>query len=603
MGRFDTTSVETLVDSVAQEHVGTGPIPGAAVTVVQDTSVVFTKGYGVADVRSGRRVNPGATLFRVGSVTKLFTTTAALQLVEAGRLDLHTGVNRYLDGTLVPPRFGQPITLHHLLTHTAGLEDRFMGTVAYDSSEVAPLGTYLRQELPRRVRPPGEVASYSNHGMTLTGHLASTVADTAYTDLIEHRILSPLGMDRSAAALPALPDSLRPAIATPYHRLNGALVPHPRTYYQIAPAGGALVTASDMASFMMAHLNAGRSPAGRILTPERTRRMHRQQFTHHASLPGIAYGFLELPRSSPRMLSHGGGARGFTALLWIVPEEKLGVFVVCNLPDDSLQRALLEAFNTRFFPFQDTRAPWGAARGATVHPSTVTGHYRYVRHSQSTLEKVLALTMHAVVTETDSGLVAEGIAPQPVALQPRGKRVFRRSDGGLVAFGGVQEGTKASHLYVGEALAPAYERVSSWASPTRQGLLVGGFVLVFLLAILGAGLDGWRGGSRLTRAKWGAAGVGAAYLAFFIGFPLAFLEGPSGYMYAFFYGPSPALIAVLALPPIALGMSMYLAVRVIRAWTSAIGPVWQRVGLTGVVVASAACGVLLQYWNLLGWQF
>jgi len=227
--RFDSTSVRRVVDSVSRKHVGPSGIPGAAIVVVQDTSILFEKGYGVASAASGRSVSPRHTLFRIGSITKLFTTTAVLQLTESGILNLYADVNRYYRADMVPGRYNQPVTPHQLLTHTSGFDVRFMGTMAYEASDLKPLGTYLRQALPRRVRPPGQIVKYSNHAMTLAGHLAATAADTAYADLIRSRILMPLGMYRSATSLPTLPDSLRSSLARPYHRVSGTLKPHPRT--------------------------------------------------------------------------------------------------------------------------------------------------------------------------------------------------------------------------------------------------------------------------------------------------------------------------------------------------------------------------------------
>lgn len=596
-------SVDELVDSVAQEHVGPDAIPGAVVSVVQDTSIVFAKGYGKADVASERSANPERTLYRIGSLSKLFATTAVLQLVQDGQVDLHTDVNHYLDDVEVPARYGQPITLHHLLTHTPGFEERFVGMGVRDSSELTSLGPYLQGELPRRVRSPGTVASYSNHGMTLAGHLAATVADTAYVDLIHHHILAPIGMDRSAASTPALPDSLHPAVATPYHWIDGTLVPTPRTYIHLTPAGGALVTATDAAQFMIAHLNQGKVSKGRrILQPETVRQMHQQQFTHHPSLPGWAYGFSEHPRPSPRILMHGGGARGYTALLWLVPEHDLGVFMACNLPDTSLQEALLEAFNERFLPPADTTDRSAEDTLRTEKPSAITGHYRHVRYARSTFEKVLALSDHIHVATTDSGLVAEGLGAQPVRLEPLGSGLFRGADGGRVVFDGFQDGM-ASKLYVGDPLAPAYERVSSWTSPWAQGVIVGGLALVFLLTLIGAGVGWWHGSTERVHERSAAAGLSLAHLAFLVGFPLSFLEGPIGHTLPLFFKVPTKLKGLLALPIIALAATAYLAVRVVWLWTTGTGSARERTGLTVVVLASGAFGLLLHYWNLLGWQF
>lgn len=594
--------VKRLVDSVAQVHVGPHAIPSAVAAVVQDTSVVFAGGYGTADLSSGRPPEPARTLYRVGSITKLFTATAALQLVEQGRVALHTDVNRYLKDLQIPDRFDAPITLHHLLTHTPGFEERFVGMGVRDSSERLSLGTYLRRELPRRVRPPGTVASYSNHGMALAGHLAATVADTPYVDLVQTRVLTPLGMSRSAAAARALPGSLRAALAPPYHRVNGTLVSPPETYGHLTPAGGLVVTATDMARFLIAHLNEGQTSDGRILAPETTRRMHRQQFTHHPSLAGWAYGFAEHPRSSPRILMHGGGARGYTALLWLVPERDLGVFVVCNLPDASFQDALLDAFNDRFLAPLNTTGMSADAGISPLNPSVATGHYRHVRRAHTTFEKVLGFTSHVHVADTDSGLVAEGLASSPVRLQPLGDGKFQRSDGGTVVFDGPDHG-QAARLYTDAPLAPAYESVSVWVSPTVQGAIMGGLALIFLGAILGAVVGWWRGRKALAHESWTAAGVGAAYLTFFVGFPWAFLAGPQGHTLSFFFGVSTTLKAMLLLPLLALMSTAYLTVRIVRAWWEGTGLGAAHLGLAVVIVASGACGMLLHHWNLLGWQF
>jgi hypothetical protein len=409
-------------------------------------------------------------------------------------------------------------------------------------------------------------------------------------------------MRRSAPARRVLPDTLRAAVATPYQRAGDTLVVPPRVYGHLTPAGGLHATATDMAQFMIAHLNDGRAPSGRILAPATTRRMHRRQFTHHPSLAGWAYGFAEHPRDAPRILMHGGGARGYTALLWLVPERDLGVFVACNLPDAALQDALFVAFNGRFLPRPDTTVRAETPPETTVSPAAVAGHYRHVRHAHTTFEKGLALTAHVRVTSTDSGLAAAGLAPTPVQLRPLGNGRFRRSDGGTVVFDGLGDGT-AHFLYADAPLAPAYERVAAWASPRGQGLLVGALALVFLGAVIGAGVGWARGTAALSRERWAAAGVGATYLAFFVGVPWAVLSGPQGHTLAFFFGVSPVLKAVLVLPLLALAATAYLTVRLACAWAAGAGSAWGRGGLAIVVLSSGACALLLHYWNLLGWQF
>lgn len=176
-------------------------IAGGAIAVVKDGSVLFQKGFGHADVEAERPVDPETTMFRVGSVGKLFTATAVMQLVEQGQLDLDEDVNAYLDFA-IPETYDEPVTLAHLLTHTAGFEARWIGMWPDSEEGVEPLGEWLRDHRPARVRPPGIVVSYSNYGMSLAGYIVERVSGLAYGDYVEQHILAPLGMDHSTASQP-----------------------------------------------------------------------------------------------------------------------------------------------------------------------------------------------------------------------------------------------------------------------------------------------------------------------------------------------------------------------------------------------------------------
>jgi CubicO group peptidase (beta-lactamase class C family) len=595
--------VEALVDSVMQAHVGPSrDIPGAVVSIVEGRSVVLAKGYGMADVEAGRPADPATTLFGIGSVTKLFTSTAAMRLVEIGQVDLHADISRYLDGVRVPERFGRPITLHHLLTHTPGFENRFIGMAAQPGEHVQPLGDYLRANLPRRVRRPGTVISYSNHGMALAGHLIASSQDTSYDAAMRQSVFEPLGMRRSTPSRRMLPDSLRSDVATTYQPEGGGFAALPAGRMHIAPAGAALTTARDAARFMIAHLNDGQAPDGEILRPATVRQMHAQQFTHHPDLAGWAYGFMESARPGPRIIMHGGGGTGYTALLWLAPAYDIGVFVACNANNDALQNALFDALTAHLFgpPREHPSVKHSTNRSALdADAARWAGTYRHVRHARSTLEKLLALTMQVQVVATDSGLVAEGLASSPVQLRPEGNGQLRRADGGRVVFEERTEGP--AFLFVDETAAPAYERIPTWETLPVQGAAVGGTALVFVLAVAGAAVGWWRELETLSDAQWTAGAVGGLHLAFFAGFPAVMLLSPAGPV--FFTGPPPALKAVLVLPLLALAATAYLGVTLVGAWRRGAGSLRARLGLLVVVVSSLLNGVVLHTWNLVGWQF
>ena len=116
--------MEAFLDKLLGREMEKHHIAGAAVSVVKDGKLFFAKGYGYADLENGIPVDPEQTIFRIGSVAKLFTWTAVMQLVEQGKLDLDADINTYLDFR-IPDTYPQPITLKHLLTHTSGFEDRY----------------------------------------------------------------------------------------------------------------------------------------------------------------------------------------------------------------------------------------------------------------------------------------------------------------------------------------------------------------------------------------------------------------------------------------------------------------------------------------------
>jgi CubicO group peptidase (beta-lactamase class C family) len=262
-GPWDPAELEGFLDRAISTQLDAEHLRGATVAVVRDGRLLLAKGYGFADEAGRTPVVADQTLFRIGSVTKLFTATAVMQLVEQGQLDLRADVNTYLRGFRIPATHPQPITLAHLLTHTAGFEERATIMPA-SSAELWPLGQHLANRQPARVRPPGELASYSNYGMALAGHIVAEVSGVPFERYIEERILRPLEMRRSSVQQPPPPE-LDSLLSGGFMSVGGAFQPRPFEYVQDAPAGAVSATATDMANFMLAHLQHGRFGQQRIL--------------------------------------------------------------------------------------------------------------------------------------------------------------------------------------------------------------------------------------------------------------------------------------------------------------------------------------------------
>ncbi|HUW08323.1 MAG TPA: serine hydrolase domain-containing protein, partial [Anaerolineae bacterium] len=322
-GPSSPEEMEAFLDVFFEAKLAESHIPGAAIVVVQDGEVLLAKGYGFADLARQTPVDPTKTAFRAGSVSKLFTWTAVMQVAERGLLDLHTDVNKYLTGFQVPDTYPQPVTPAHLLTHTAGFEDRWIGVRTYNPDDLEPLSRALADGMPKRVEAPGIVHSYSNYGANLAGHLVEQVSGLSFDQFVEENILLPLGMDGTTFRQP-LPEALGANLATGYSYRDGELEAAPLAYAAMAPASALTITPIDTAAFMIAHLHDGEYRNIRILETATAQEMHRQQFTHDPAMPGMAYGFKERHINGLRVIGHGGDIQTFSSQMVLVPEEDLG---------------------------------------------------------------------------------------------------------------------------------------------------------------------------------------------------------------------------------------------------------------------------------------
>ena len=267
-----------------------------------------------------------------------------MQLVEQGQLDLDEDINSYLDFE-IPASYPEPITLRHLLSHSAGFEDRALGIFVASPAELMPDSEWLPANLPARVRPAGEVSSYSNYGAALAGYIVEHVSGEVYDDYIEGHILEPLGMSHTSTRQPLTP-ALADGLSLGYVYTDGRFEPRSFEVLQTAPGGSASSTATDMAAFMIAHLQDGRYGSSRILSEATAQQMHSTLFTHDPRLHGgYAYGFAEAERNGLRIISHGGDTQFFHSQLMLVPSENIGLFVAYNtLGTENLPGDLTQAF-------------------------------------------------------------------------------------------------------------------------------------------------------------------------------------------------------------------------------------------------------------------
>jgi CubicO group peptidase (beta-lactamase class C family) len=344
--------IGAFLDGIVPLQLARDDVAGAVVVVVKDGHVMFEQGYGYADVKTKRPISPTATLFRVGSISKLFTWTAVMQLVEQGKLRLNHNVNDYLDFR-IPATYSRPITLRDLMTHTPGFEEAIDDLFVPAPADLVPLSSYVKAHLPARIFPPGTVPAYSNYGAALAGYIVQRVSGMPFDEYVEKNIFGPLGMAHSSFRQP-LPAPLRPLASKGYFVASGP--PGKYEIVQAFPAGSLASTGDDMAHFMITELNQGRYDDARILNPLAAEAMQSRQFGLVPSMNGMCLGFYEESRNGHRIFGHGGDTVYFHSDLHLMPYADLGFFVSYNSAgrDNSAVEArsyLWNRFLDRYFPY------------------------------------------------------------------------------------------------------------------------------------------------------------------------------------------------------------------------------------------------------------
>ncbi|MEO7963150.1 MAG: serine hydrolase domain-containing protein, partial [Gemmatimonadaceae bacterium] len=388
--------LEAWLDSFVPTALRKGDIAGAVISIVRNGEVVFEKGYGLADVARRTPMDAKATVVRVASVSKTFTATAVMQLVQAGKLDLDRNVNDYLDFK-IPAAFGKPITLRDLLTHTAGFEE----TPYKRYSPPLSLREHLLM-IPDRIYPPGETPAYSNYGLELAGYIVQRVSGEPIASYVERHILQTLGMRHSAFRL-RLPAALESFVAKNYGLASS---PEPISWSIVeemspaeAPAVALATTADDMTHFMLAHLQNGRFGDVQLLDSGTLARMHAPAVVPIAGLQPIALGFFRSDYKGHRVLGHSGDGEGAHAELKFLPDERLGFFLAVNsdgamngfMPASfTLRATLFESFVDRYFPSLGTpQEPTTAT--AKEHAKLMAGEYAWSRQQRGDFQEAIGL--------------------------------------------------------------------------------------------------------------------------------------------------------------------------------------------------------------------
>lgn len=381
-----------------------GDMAGAVVSVVKDGDVLLARGYGHANLATGQVPSPETSIYRPGSISKLFTWTAVMQQVEQGKLDLDADINRYLDFA-IPPRDGKPVTLRQLMTHTGGFEDTASGMFPASAAGV-DLEAYLKSHMPRRIYDAGMYTAYSNYGCGLAAYIVQRVSGERFESYVDRHIFQPLGM-RHSTFLQPVPAELEPLLAIGYKTASDGV---PKAFEMInpAPAGGLSSTAMDMARFMLAYLDGGGRGGAAILRPETVRLMLTRQHSNAPGLNGMDLGFYDEDRNGQRIVGHAGDLDYFHSDLHLLLDAHVGIFVSFNsLGNEAgahvVRKEILRRFLDRYYPqpVKHTAASPSAADDA----AKVAGWYRSTRRNDSALRLFYLLGQTSVSPQPDHTIV------------------------------------------------------------------------------------------------------------------------------------------------------------------------------------------------------
>jgi hypothetical protein len=499
-----------------------------------------------------------------------------------------------------------------MMMHTDGTTQRLIGLGARTNPQMQSLAKYLPDYMPKINYPPGKFYSYSNHSIALLGYLVEKISGTPFGEYIDKNIFQPLGMRQSTFEQPVeLPDNL----AIGYQIRNGKAKPVPYLYLNITPAAALSTTATDMAHFMLAHLQQGKYENSAILKPETAELMHSTHYQIHPKLPGTSYGFRERLINNKRTIGHLGSLRGYSSFLTLIPEENIGIFIATNC-FSNLHGEFLNRFFDRFFPVREKEKPV-AATSPQQELAKYTGTFRDMEYPRLTMAKITGIAKEIQVkTQSDGTLLVQ--APpllfrskvEDTKLIPTAESglFYRDNDNAYVYFVSNEAG-EITHL--SNPLYPkigTYQRIP-WYETISVHLGIFAFCLLFFLTATITGIV--RPTIRFLRRNkistpkliWVrtlAGLISVLNLIFIIGLPLYLWRWGA---WKLVYGVPAIAASLLSLAVLTTILSLILFVMMLVVWQKKCWS-WQgRSHYYLVTLAGAMFSALLAYWNLLGWQY
>jgi len=431
--QLSSADIEAFFDGILPLQLERSDVAGASVLVMKDGKLLLEKGYGYSNFKDKKPVDPAATIFRLASISKLFTWVAAMQLLEQGKLDLDTDINQYLDFQ-IRPAFGRPITIRNLMTHTGGFEETVRDIILVNGKQppdqVPSLRDFLIRNQPRRLFPPGIVPGYSNYGVGLGSYIVQRISGQRFEQYVADHIFAPLGMTHSTFFQPP-PKELE---SLPSEGYRGTTAQDPVGFEIFSPvgAGGVSSTAADMCRFGQALLGGGEFDGRRILKPETLAKMFAPQFRSSDQLPALGMGFYETWRNDLDWIGHEGDLIAFHSLFFIERSQNLILFVSFNSAGGAgkARPELVQMFTDRYFP---SNAPQKFIAMTPEKLKSVEGAYQSTRRADSTKTRLNNLFSQRVASVDKEGVLTLGdikdLRGHTIKWKPIAADLFQQVDG------------------------------------------------------------------------------------------------------------------------------------------------------------------------------
>ena len=323
--RKDYTELAGKLAAVVQHEMEQKHLPAFSIALVDQDQIVWAQGFGYQD--PDRKVPATAhTVYRVGSVSKLFTDIAIMQMVEAGKVNLDSPITDYVPDFHPRNPYNEPITLRELMSHRSGLLREPPVGNYFDPTEPTLQATVRSMNSTGLVYRPGSHVKYSNAGIAVVGYTLQQLNHEAFAEYLKRAVLAPLGMQESSFLPdPELMKNLAKAYMWSY---DGLTFPAPTFQLGLAPAGCMYSTVLDLAQFLTALFNGGHGAQGVMLKPETLERMWTPQFAKAGEKTGFGIGFHVTQLDGHRVIGHGGAIYGFATEVAGLPDDKLGVVTV-----------------------------------------------------------------------------------------------------------------------------------------------------------------------------------------------------------------------------------------------------------------------------------